>query len=133
FRLLSAGVQSLLTPQHLERHVMKKKLALAALLLPLTTFAQDPVVTDGDKYKVILENDQVRVLSYTDKPGDKTHQHQHPAFVVYALAPFKRKLMLADGKTVEREFKAGDVFYSAGETHSAENIGNTPTKVILVE
>src|SRR5690348_5887344 len=112
---------------------MKKKLALAVLLLPVCTFAQDPVVTDGDKYKVLLENDQVRVLSYSDQPGDKTHQHQHPAFVVYALAPFKRKLILADGKTVEREFKTGDVFYSTGETHAAENIGDTPTKVILVE
>ena len=112
---------------------MKNKLALAALLLSSSVLAQDPVVTDGDKYKVLLENEQVRVLSYSDQPGDKTHQHQHPAFVVYALAPFKRKLILADGKAIERDFKAGDVFYSAGETHAAENIGNTPTKVILVE
>jgi beta-alanine degradation protein BauB len=112
---------------------MNKKLALAALLLPICALAQDPVVTDGDKYKVLLENEQVRVLSYTDKPGDKTHQHQHPAFVVYALAPFKRKLILPDGKTVEREFKTGDVFYSTGETHAAENIGDTPTQVVMVE
>ncbi len=96
-------------------------------------WAQDPSATDGDKYKVLLENDRVRVLAYTDKPGDKTSQHQHPSFVVYALAPFKRKIVLADGRTMQREFKAGDVLYSNGEIHIGENIGTTPTQVIMVE
>ena len=120
---------------------MKKTLAqvailagiLTGLLLSISVLAKDPVQTDGDKYKVLLENEHVRILSYTDKPGEKTHQHQHPSFVLYALGPFKRKLMLADGKTLEREFKAGDVLYSAGETHLGENIGDTPTQVVIVE
>jgi hypothetical protein len=34
---------------------------------------------------------------------------------------------------MEREFKAGDVMYSAGEVHIGENIGTTPTHVLLVE
>lgn len=29
----------------------------------------DPVCTDGDKYRTIFENDQVRVLEYRDTPG----------------------------------------------------------------
>lgn len=95
--------------------------------------AADPVVTDGDKYRVLLDNDRVRVLAYSDRPGERTHQHTHPAFVVYALAPFKRRLTLADGRTMTREFKAGDVLYSNGETHIGENVGSTPTEVILVE
>ena len=99
----------------------------------LNATAQDAVNTDGDKYKVVLDNAQVRVLEYRDLPGDKTHQHQHPAFVVVALAPFKRKLLLPDGRTLMRDFKAGDVVYSDGETHIGENVGATPTHVILVE
>ena len=38
----------------------------------------DAVTTDPDKYKVIFENDRVRVFDYTDKPGDKTKMHHHP-------------------------------------------------------
>lgn len=106
----------------------------AALLLPGWALAQqDPLQTDGDKYKVILENEHVRVLEYTDQPGQTTHQHQHPAFVIYALAPFKRSLTLGDGRTMQRQFKAGDVMYSKGETHIGSNVGDTPTHVILVE
>jgi quercetin dioxygenase-like cupin family protein len=106
---------------------------LAGLLLPSCVLAQDPVQTDGDKYKVLLENDQVRVLEYTDQPGQKTQQHRHPAFVVYALSPFRRTLTLADGRVVSREFRAGDVMFSNGETHIGENAGSTATRVLMIE
>lgn len=114
---------------------MKPHLILPALLalLAQAAAAQDPVGTDGDKYRVLLDNEQVRILAYTDQPGATTHQHRHPAFVVYALGPFKRKLVLADGRTMMREFKAGDVMYSAGETHIGENVGQTATQIIMVE
>lgn len=113
---------------------MNQGLSIVALaLLSTAAWAQDPVSTDGDKYRVLLDNEHVRVLWYTDRPGEVTHQHEHPAFVVYALAPFKRKLTLGDGRTLTREFKAGDVLYSNGETHIGENIGQTPTQVLMVE
>ncbi len=113
--------------------MLRKTTLLALALFAHTALAQDPVAIDGDKYKVLLENDQVRVLAYTDRPGERELQHRHPAFVLVALAPFKRKLLLPDGRTIAREFKAGEVIYSPGETHSGENIGSTPTQVIIVE
>lgn len=95
--------------------------------------AQDPVETDGDKYTVLFENDRVRVLDYSDLPGDKTHQHYHPAFVLYALSPFQRKIHLPDGQVLVREFAAGDVLYSEAQTHIGENTGTTPTHAVMVE
>jgi beta-alanine degradation protein BauB len=112
---------------------MLKAMILPLLALSLTAAAQDPVHTDGDKYKVLRENDRVRVLEYRDEPGAKTHQHRHPAFVLYALNAFKRKLMLPDGKTMMREFKVGDVMVSEAQTHIGENVGTTSTHVIMVE
>ncbi len=106
---------------------------LAALTIATAAQAADPVVTDGDKYVVRFENDRVRVLEYTDKPGDKTHEHTHPAFVLYAIGPFQRRIMLPDGKAMVREFNAGDVFFSDGQTHIGENIGTTDTHIIMVE
>src|SRR5512139_3536196 len=93
----------------------------------------DPVRTDPDKYRTVLENDRVRVLEYRDKPGDKTTLHHHPDFVLYAQSPFKRRLWAADGSYKEREFKGGEVIWSKAEDHIGENIGTTDTHVIIVE
>jgi hypothetical protein len=107
---------------------------IAALyLVSASAFAQDPVQTDGEKYRAILENECVRVLEYNDRPGDKTHQHRHPAFVLYALSGFTRTLTLPGGKVLRREFKPGDVMWSEEQTHIGENVGDTPTRVIIVE
>ena len=106
--------------------------ATAAQLIP-SALAQDAIQTDGDKYKVMLENECVRVLEYRDQPGDKTHQHRHPAFVLYALSPFERTLTLPDGKVLRRQFKAGDVMWSEAQTHIGENVGQTATHVLITE
>jgi quercetin dioxygenase-like cupin family protein len=95
--------------------------------------AADPTHTDGDKYTVRFENDRVRVLEYRDQPGEKTKEHAHPAFVLYALGPFKRALILPNGQKLVREFKAGDVMWSEAQTHIGENIGDTPTHVLMIE
>jgi len=94
---------------------------------------QDPVVTDSDKYKVVFENEHVRVLDYQDKPGQKTNKHRHPAFVLYALSPFKRNIHLEDGKIIVREFKTGDIIWSEEQIHIGENVGDTDSHALIVE
>ncbi|HWR82608.1 MAG TPA: hypothetical protein VN285_04845 [Candidatus Deferrimicrobium sp.] len=106
---------------------------LAIVVTAVVTRAQDPAKTDADKYRVVLDNAQVRVLDYSDKPGDKTSMHSHPNHVVYALTSFSRKFTLPDGKTMVREFKPGEVFWLEAQTHAGENVGQTDTHVIIVE
>ncbi len=107
------------------------------LLFVFLTFgevwAQDPVKTDADKYRVVLENERVRVLEYRDKPGDKTTMHAHPDFVVMARSAFKRKLTLPGGKTMVREFKPGEVMWTDAQLHIGENVGDTDTHVLIIE
>jgi quercetin dioxygenase-like cupin family protein len=93
----------------------------------------DPIITDPDNYKMILENDRVRVLRYHDVPGTKTHLHHHPASMLYALSTFKRRLTFGNGKTQAREVREGDVLWLPAQDHLGENIGTTPTEVLLVE
>lgn len=109
---------------------------LAAVLLvsvPVTVAAQDPLQTDPDKYKLVLQNDRVRVLEYSDKPGDKTQRHMHHDFVLRCLSSFKRRLVFGDGRVVERTFQAGETLWMDEQSHIGENIGTTDTHVILVE
>ena len=93
----------------------------------------DPVKIDGDKYKVLLENEKVRVLEYRDVPGAKTTMHYHPDFVVCSLSSFSRRLILGSGKIMEREFKIGEVLWNPAREHIGENTGTTDTHVIIVE
>jgi len=113
---------------------MKLILALVLVLIPYAdAWAQDPAKTDSDKYKVVLENDRVRVLEYRDKPGEKTTMHVHPDFVVVARSAFRRRLTLRGGKTIVREFNPGEVLWTDGQSHIGENIGDTETHVLIIE
>ena len=109
------------------------RLLLLGAILSLPVRAQNPLQTDPDKYSLVLENARVRVLRYHDRPGEKTSMHAHPDLVLHALSAFKRRLKLAIGKTWEREFRAGEVFWVDAQMHIGENIGDTDTNVMIVE
>ena len=40
--------------------------------------AGDAVEVAPDQYRVLFENDRVRLLEYRGQPGDKTAMHSHP-------------------------------------------------------
>ena len=106
---------------------------LAVILFAVAVEAQDPVPLYPENYKVLLENDRVRVLDFQLKKGAKENFHSHPAAVTYVLAPFKIRFMFPDGTTRIREAKAGDVFYGDALTHASENIGDTDAHGLLIE
>lgn len=111
-------------------------LTLAALLGMMPSgaaMAPDPVQLYPHNYKVLLENDAVRVLHFTLRKGDTEVLHRHPPAVTYALTPFTIRFTLADGSTLVREAKAGDVLYGGEIAHSPVNIGQTDATGILVE
>jgi quercetin dioxygenase-like cupin family protein len=95
--------------------------------------ADDPTRTDPDKYKVVFENDRVRVLEYRDEPGQSTSPHRHPDSVMYTLSSFDRKLVAEDGGSRDVTLEAGEVRWLDAQVHSGENVGATPTHVLFVE
>jgi hypothetical protein len=113
---------------------MFRMLAVALLVsLSVAVSAQDPLQTDPDKYRLLLQNDRVRVLEYRDKPGDKTNRHTHKDFVLHALSSFERRLVFGDGRIMERSFSVGETLWMDSQSHIGENIGTTETHVLLVE
>ena len=94
--------------------------------------SRDPVVTDGDKYKLVLENERVRVLEYRDSPGQRTSPH-YPDYVLCALSAFKRRLALSEGRTAIIEVQPGQVAWGKAQSHIRENIGDTETHVLIIE
>ena len=110
-----------------------------ALLAPLLLFAvsptqaQDVIQVGGDSHKVLLENAQVRVLAVKIKPGEKVPMHSHPASVSYVLSDGKLRITTPDGKTADREPKAGAATWSDAVTHAVENIGSGDFTQVQIE
>jgi quinol monooxygenase YgiN/quercetin dioxygenase-like cupin family protein len=100
---------------------------------PAAVGAQDPLPLYPDNYKVILENDRVRVLDFRLRKDAKEVSHAHPAHVVYVVKGFKIRFTFPDGRTAIRETKQGDVLFSEAVTHATENIGGDEAHGILVE
>jgi quercetin dioxygenase-like cupin family protein len=95
--------------------------------------AQDPAVVNAKTIQVKLDNEKVRVLEATLKPGDKEELHSHPASVVYIIDGGKIRNHSEDGKTAESELVSGSAVYRDPLTHWAENIGTTTIRLIVVE
>jgi beta-alanine degradation protein BauB len=70
---------------------------------------EDPTSTDPSLYKVVFENDRVRVLEYRDRPGDRTHLHGHPDSVMVTLSSFGRRLYGDDSRQADVDLPAGQV------------------------
>src|SRR4051794_15216733 len=93
----------------------------------------DPATTNPDHYKVVFENERVRVLEYRDRPGEQTTQHAHPDSVMYTLSTFRRRLYAADGTTRDVEIESGTTGWLPAQQHAGQNIGDTETHVLFVE
>jgi quinol monooxygenase YgiN/quercetin dioxygenase-like cupin family protein len=125
--------------------MLKKFLALsfiAILSVSSFVFAQkseqskihpDPVPVYPENYKVMIENDRVRVMDFKLRKGASEEFHQHPAHVLYVLQGFKIMFKFPDGRMAIRETKAGDVLFSEAVTHSPTNIGETDAHGLLIE
>ena len=106
---------------------------LIAAVCVATAQGQDPAVVNAKTIKVRLENDRVRVLEANLPPGVREAVHSHPAYLIYVLEGGRYRNYASDGKVTEGELKVGEVLFREPLTHAAENIGDKPLHMILVE
>jgi beta-alanine degradation protein BauB len=98
--------------------------------------AQDAAKVMPKSYKVAFENDKLRVLEFSGRPGMGVcgeGVHSHPAHLTVVLSDWKGMATLEDGSKVPRDKKIGDVFWSEAETHKVENTGKTNSRVLIIE
>ena len=76
--------------------------------------------------KVFIDNDKVRVTETTFKPGEVSPSIERPYRITRVIKGGKTVRTYADGKTVEREFKTGEVFAAGPDKpYSAKSISKT--------
>jgi quercetin dioxygenase-like cupin family protein len=76
--------------------------------------------------KVFIDNDKVRVTETTFKPGEVSPSIERPYRITRVIKGGKTVRTYPDGKTVEREFKTGEVFAAGPDKpYSAKSISKT--------
>jgi beta-alanine degradation protein BauB len=93
----------------------------------------DPAAVAADVYRMVMENDRVRVFEVRFEPGQRAVMHGHPDHVVYVLADYTLNLMLPDGGSQEVPLKAGQALWIGAGPHAAQNIGTTEGRALVVE
>jgi len=114
-------------------HIIVGFFVVIILVFAARAIAQDAVDVAPEQFKVVLDNEQVRVLEFKMKPGDKQEMHTHPATVHIELTPTKVKITNPDGKAVEVEGKEGEVIWVGPVKHTVENVGDNEIHGYIVE
>jgi quercetin dioxygenase-like cupin family protein len=109
----------------LERYVMKSAQEEQG--------AQDPLRVASNVYGLVMENDRVRVLRVSFRPGDKAAMHYHPDHVVYVVKGGKAQLASPSGKTDTLDLETGKAIFLEAQSHETTNVGDTDLELVVVE
>ena len=93
-----------------------------------------PEEVSPDVYKVLLDNEDVKVLEVTFEPGQSDNMHDHYPVTFYLLQGGKAQVTLPDGTVNEGEFPTGFTGHNTEKVrHQVKNIGENTIKILLVE
>jgi quercetin dioxygenase-like cupin family protein len=95
--------------------------------------SDDIVVISPDVHKVVFENDAIRILEVTVKPGDTVPMHRNPENINYILKPGTLRLINVDGSVVDVQLTQGQVIPAPVGEHAVENVGTTEVQTICIE
>ena len=115
---------------------MRAKLFWAGVLVCLATslaVGQDPTKVEPKHYKLDFENEQVRVVSVTYGPHEKSALHDHPGGVSVSITEAHLRFTDENGKTREVFSKAGEARWYPPFKHRVENLGDTTYHGVYIE
>src|SRR6266404_2921563 len=107
-------------------------LFVLAIAVP-AALAQDPTKVDARHYKVEFQNSRVRIVRAHYGPHEKSVMHNHPDLVAIFQTDGRVKFTYPNGKTEERDMKAGQALWTPATRHLPENLTDNDMEVILVE
>jgi len=107
-------------------------LFVLAIAVP-AALAQDATKVDAKHYKVEFQNSRVRIVRAHYGPHEKSVMHSHPDLVAIFQADGRVKFTYPNGKTEERDMKAGQALWTPATRHLPENLTDNDMEVILVE
>ena len=84
---------------------------IPSLLFLIISCSSDKVLlpeeVSPDVYKVLLDNEDVKVLEVTFEPGQSDNMHDHYPVTFYLIQGGKAQVTMPDGTVNEREIPSG--------------------------
>lgn len=103
----------------------------------LATAAADPprdaLLVAPNVYRVVFENERVRVLGFVTEPGQKWPLDAHPDSVAVSLSEYDVRNIIPGNAATERHSKLGDVRWIPATSHIGENSGSTEMRGLIIE
>jgi len=101
---------------------------------PIESTEIDFVKSSPDKVKVLLENEYVRVLEYSLRPGEMDSAHTHPPKSSYVISGGLLRVYPQNEKPFDAQEVQGKVDWAGWRgKHHVENIGKTTVTILLTE
>lgn len=109
-------------------------LSLLSLLSISTLFGQDAVPANPDLFRILFENERLRVLDQRLQSGRSERMHSHPAYVKYSLSSYRGTVTYSNGSTsAVRRIEPGRVMWFDPEIHAQKNSGKTVMHTLMFE
>jgi quercetin dioxygenase-like cupin family protein len=94
----------------------------------------DVLKSAAGAYRLLMENERVRVLDLRLGPGEIAPMHNHPDdHVVYVMNNARFRLAFANGQSGEFDLTAGQALWMEAGSHTTENIGTSEGHNLVVE
>ena len=95
--------------------------------------ATDAATAAPNVYRVLFENERVRLLEARVKPGESSAMHGHPNYVVYTLKGGRVTFTAASGESIDVDLEEGQAMWRQAEEHAAKNPGSEDIVALLFE
>lgn len=108
--------------------------ASPASLSAIDTTEIDFVASSPEYARILLENEHVRVIEYSLKPGEKDNLHTHPPKTSYVISGGTLRVYPEHEEPFDSEEIKGAVEWADKRgKHYVENIGKTTVTILLTE
>jgi quercetin dioxygenase-like cupin family protein len=92
----------------------------------------DPVAASPN-YRVLFDNERVRVLEHRLPAAAREARHGHPDYVVYAVTGGRFRATFADGRQADVTVEPGQALGRAAQEHALENTGALEARSLVIE
>jgi hypothetical protein len=94
--------------------------------------SRDAVEAAPNVYKVLFDNNRVRLLEARIRPGDSSVAHSHPNYLAYPISDCK-VTFTSGSRSFDVEMKAGQAMWQEASEHSAKDPGTGDVVVLIFE
>lgn len=85
-----------------------------------------------EQARVVFENQDVKVIDVSLKPGETQPMHKGAGRLVYSLTPMQLKFV-SGGQKSQSAYSAGEAHYHQGGDHQVANLSKEPAHYVIFE